>query len=203
MFASFNALAKTQGCKDWLLNFKRKWNLDIGSLPHRPSGEPPEIKNKAPTGKPFAASFLTSNWNNLEEDIEKSGGSFFGTKIGSKNENQNWFSTYGLVKGGTKHGSIFGTKIASKNRTSFVFSVKKLKPATKKNQKTKSDFSSSGSRICAATRFIMELSTCSTCMKYNCYDGICPPALGVQLISKFETTQCFNNIFVDDANKGK
>ena len=140
MFASFNALAKTQGCKDWLLNFKKKWNLDIGSLPHRPSGEPPEIKNKAPTGKPFAASFLTSNWNNLEEDIEKSGGSFFGTKVGSKNENQNWFSTYGLVKGGTKHASIFGTKIASKNGTSFLFKRKKIEASNQKKSENEVRF---------------------------------------------------------------
>ena len=54
-------LAKKQGGKDWLVAFRRRWNVGIGSLPHRPALEPHEIKNKAPVKKSFAAFLLGSN----------------------------------------------------------------------------------------------------------------------------------------------
>ena len=54
-------LTRRQGCKNWLVGFRTRWNLSIGSLPHRPALEPHEIKKKAPKGEPLAASFWASN----------------------------------------------------------------------------------------------------------------------------------------------
>ena len=41
------SVLKQQGQKDWLMQFKRKWHLEVAALPHRPGLQPHQIKDKA------------------------------------------------------------------------------------------------------------------------------------------------------------
>ena len=59
--AHLHALGKKQRRKNWLQTFKKKWNLEVGALPHRPDLLPHQITNKVTSNTTVAISFRGRN----------------------------------------------------------------------------------------------------------------------------------------------
>ena len=67
-----HSVQRKQGQKNWLMQFKKKWRLEVGALPHRPGLQPDEIKDKAVKKNSFQNHFCKASEQIFVRNLDES-----------------------------------------------------------------------------------------------------------------------------------